>query len=251
MLTLDVNADAFVVLSNKLDRLSKSALPNAVRNTLNSTAFHVKKDTMLKHADKVFDKRQANFFRANSKVEMATGFDVNMMESRIGFFDNNLKNKSTNFAVKDLEKQEHGGQIGGRSFIPLNKARIGNSYLKNVRKDNRIGNLLNQDESIVHQRKIRGKSPGHKFKIAVKRAGRGGFVLGDYKGKRILWRVNSMDMTADGKYKLTAIATYKKGRSVKVKATHFMRDASFQAAKKMEHFFIKNAEFQINKFWHR
>lgn len=40
---LNVNTDATVALTNKLEKLHKSAFPVAVRSTLNSAAFDMKK----------------------------------------------------------------------------------------------------------------------------------------------------------------------------------------------------------------
>jgi hypothetical protein len=258
MLVVDVNSDSFVVLANKLDKLKRSALPNAVRNTLNSTAFYVKTTTMPKVVDKVFEKRQANFFKANSKVIPATGFDVNTMVSEVGFFENKLKNQATNYAVKDLEKQEHGGVIKGRDFVPMDKARVSNSGNKVVRKINRIFLLKKQkpkrgNNFYVKQSLMKSPSQGGKFNMAVQKAGVGGLVLGDYKGKKILWRINSLDKTSSGQYKLTALYIYKKDRAVKTKSKYrnFMQKSSMEALKKAEEFFIKNAEFQINKFWNK
>ena len=47
---LNVNTDAVVALTNKLEKLHRSAFPVAVRSTLNSAAFDMKKDTILKSA---------------------------------------------------------------------------------------------------------------------------------------------------------------------------------------------------------
>ncbi|MBL4809315.1 MAG: hypothetical protein JKY43_04565, partial [Phycisphaerales bacterium] len=42
----NVNTDAVVSLTNKLEKLHKSAFPVAVRGTLNSAAFDVKQKSM-------------------------------------------------------------------------------------------------------------------------------------------------------------------------------------------------------------
>src|SRR5580765_6106331 len=126
MAFLNVNADAVVRYAVRLERMSRTTLPNVVRQTLNSAAFDVKKTTMPAQADRTFVKRKPTFFKATSKVNMAQGADINSMQSEVGF-------AGTSQAVEDLEKQEKGGNIGGRTFIPLAKARTSGSWNKNVR----------------------------------------------------------------------------------------------------------------------
>jgi hypothetical protein len=186
---LNINTDAVVKFANKLEQMNRSALPVAVRTALNSAAFDVKQRTMPQEAHSNFVNRSKNFFKANSKVEMAQGFNVNTMRSTIGFVSKGLSGKN-NFAVKDLEGQEHGGKLGGKTFIPLRPAR-GGSGNKLVKPANRLSSIKN----IVDAKNARGVNSRQKFIKSAVHAGRGGYVLADYKGKQILWRVNSMERT--------------------------------------------------------
>ena len=88
---LNINSNAVVSYTNTLEKLHKSAFPVAIRETLNSAAFDVKKNTMPLSAKKSFIERQPTFFKANSKVDKATGFNTSTMKSTVGFFSNNLK----------------------------------------------------------------------------------------------------------------------------------------------------------------
>jgi hypothetical protein len=239
MAVLNVNTDAVVAFSNKLEKLSRSAFPVAVRQTLNSAAFDVKKTTMP-NAAKVFENRSPNFFKANSTVKMAQGFNLRSMKSEVGFTGARLKGGS-NFAVKDLGQQENGGAIKGKSFIPTNEARKGNSSTP-VRPMNRLSKV----KGIIDARKGSG-TQGSRFNKAAAKAGRGGYVLANYKSKTILWRVNSVNRTKDRKWKLTAIYSYKENRSVKVKATGFMFKATKKTANDMEKTYIENAKRQFEK----
>ena len=74
---LNVNSNAVVAFSNKLEKIGKSALPVAVRQTLNSVAFDAKKNTLLQTAGQSFTERRKNFFKATSRVSMAKGFEIN------------------------------------------------------------------------------------------------------------------------------------------------------------------------------
>lgn len=233
-----IDASKDVEFSTKLKELNKSAFPVAVRQALNSLAFDVKQKTMPATAKGTFVERKANFFKANSKVAMAAGFDINTMSSRVGFH-------GTSQAVDDLEEQEHGGAIGGRSFVPMDSARIGNSKRKLVKSAARIGNINN----LISSKNASGKNRKERFIKSVIHAGRGGIVLSEHKGKMVMWRVNSLKRVNSRKWnlKLTALYSYKHGRDVQVKSTHFMERASVQSAGKVNTFFIESATRQLNR----
>ncbi len=243
---LNINSNAVVAHTNRLESMHRSALPNAIRNTLNDVAMDVKKNTMPTETGKQFKKRTPNFFKANSRVEFAKGWNVNSMKSTIGFIEGGLKG-GNNYAVKDLEQQEDGGVIGGKSLIPLNTARSGNSYNKNVKSNVRLTNI----QKIVNARSQKGKTKGEKFVNAVLKAGVGGYVLGSTKkGENIVWKVNALKSelkTKSFKPKLTPLYDYVKNRKVKVKKTNFMHKASLKSANYMEHMFINNANKQFER----
>lgn len=229
-----------------LDSLHRSGFPIAVRSTLNSAAFDVKKNTMQESADRNFVKRQPNFFKANSRVDQAKGFDVNSMKSTIGMTETSLKGKH-NYSVKDLEQQEEGGSIGHRSFIPLKGGRVGNSFGKNVRANARLSDMKN----IIDARKRKGNSDKAKFIAAVNKATKGSLILAKTpKGRTVLWRVNSISSnlsTRGIKYKLTALYDFQENRSIKVRGTHFMKSAALESSKKMEGYFIEAANKQLQR----
>lgn len=245
---LNINTDAVVKHTNTLEKMHKSALPVAIRGALNKAAFDVKKDTMPRSASRTFKNRQPNFFKANSKVEMAKGFDLRSMKATVGFTDKGL-NGNNNFAVKDLEQQEDGGKIKGRSFIPTDIARGGNKS-RPVRPGNRMGKISN----LVNSAKARGKNRYEKFVKSAMHAGVGGYVIGNFQ-KAILWRINSIKRkrikirgrSSTTIIKATPIYSFSQKRSVRVKSTNFMKKASLESASKMEDFFISEAKRQIEK----
>lgn len=238
-MVLNVNTDAVVALSDRLEKIHRSAFPSAVRGALNSAALDVKKGTLLKSANKHFENRSPNFFKAFSKVNFATGFDVGSMKSTVGFTDKGLVG-GNNHAVKDLEQQERGGKIGGRSFIPTSLARGGNNS-KPVRPMNRISKIKN----IANARNAKGVNSKQRFVKSVHFAGKGGYVLSE---KGILWRVNSLNKTKGNQFKLTALYSVQKGRSVKIKSTEFMSKAAWESGNKLPKFYKLEAERQFTKF---
>lgn len=227
-----VDTDEVIGFTNRLEKLNRSAFPSAVRNTLNSLAFDVKQRTMLKMTEKTFTIRQKNFFKANSRVETAKGFSLNSMKSQVGF----VSLKGNNFAVDDLEQQEHGGDIGGRSFIPLAAARTSNSLNRNVARRNRISGIRN----IVKTSDSKSSNEGQGFIKSVIHAGVGGHVL----HKNVLFRVDKIN---GRKFKLKALYSFKKSRDVSVKKTKFMERSTEITTRKTRFFYKESAEFQFNK----
>lgn len=242
---LNINTDALVAFTNKLEKAHKSALPVAVRGTLNDAVFDVKTNTMPGTSDNVFENRQKNFFKANSKFIKAEGFNINSMKSYVGFYENKLKNQSSNYAVKDLEQQEHGGTIDRKTFIPLDTARTGKSKNKLVKREYRLSNI----DRIVKARNQKGISKKQKFIAAIYKAGQGGFVLGGPKmGENFLWRVNTLSSNLKTReLDVVPLYDYSKGRSVKVQRTEFMEKASGMSANKMDTFYINQATRQLKK----
>lgn len=246
----DVNSNAVVKHANTLEKMHKSAFPVAVRGTLNKAAFNVKKDTLPRSAIRNFVNRSPNFFKAFSKVDMAKGFNVDSMKSTIGMTNQDLKGKN-NYAVKDLEQQEEGGKIGGKSFIPMKDAR-GGGNARAVRPGNRM--------EAVNKRKLynaaqgKGKNKGEKFIRTAIAAGKGGYVLTD-SNRPVLLRITSFSRK---KIKLKgrsnrmvirsqALYSFRKKRKVSVGGTHFLREASIESATRLEKYFIEEAERQIEK----
>jgi len=230
--------------AQRLSEISESAFPAAVRHTLNDAAYDVKTNTMPFQSKKDFVNRQDNFFKANSSYDKAEGSNVSTMKSVIGFLEKGLKGQN-NRAVKDLEEQEESGSIEKKSFIPMASARKSASVKSLVRPNARLSKIRN----IIDPRNVgAGKgSAKQRFVKSVYFAGKGGFVMGDANGKKILWRVNSLKKTKGGSFKLTPLYSYKQNRSVKVKATHFMKEASLKTADNLDDMFLKHAEKQFKK----
>lgn len=228
---LNINNDEVVKHTNRLEKMHRSALPLAIRNTLNSVAFDVKKSTMPASAEREFVTRAPNFFKANSRVQMAKGWNVDSMQSIVGFVPKDQ-------AVEDLEQQEYGGTIEARSFIPMDQARAGGPAAK-VRPSNRLSRI----GKVVNANTMEGKTPQAKFLNAARKAGKGGFVLGNLPEKT-LWKIEAIDGRT---IKKKPLFSYEKNRDVSVSATGFMRTASMESAKKLEAIFIREAERQIDR----
>lgn len=239
---LNINTDEVVKFTNKLEKMHRSALPVAIRGALNKAAFDVKQNTMPKSAEREFVNRQPNFFKANSRVEMAKGFDVQSMEAVVGFTEQGLKG-GNNHAVKDLEQQERGGTIQSRSFVPMSTARSSKSAAKNVRPINRLSNV----NRIINSNTNGSGSKKQNFIKAATEAGPGGYVIGN-NPKKTLWRIDSI-IQRGGRtvIRKTPLYSFQDNRSVTVKATGFMKEASLQSVKRIEEWYIAEAKRQIER----
>lgn len=247
MSSLHINTAALQKYVTKLDKIGKNAIPMAARNALYDTVMDVKQVTMPASAGSEFTQRRKNFFSANSKFIPAKGLDLSTMQASVGFYENKLSNTSTNYAVKDLQQQEHGGTIDSKAFIPMKGARAGAKG--NIRPNARLSAM--KSKVVVARNLSAGKSKGEKFLNAVFKAGPGGFVLGSTKrGENILWRVNSLSSNINTHdLDLTPLYDYSKGRSIHVNQTNFMKEASEKSAKKMPLFFLKQAKKQLQKYY--
>lgn len=257
----------------KLEKINRSALPVAIRGTLNDAVYDVKTRSMPKSAE-VFKKRSPNFFKANSKFEKAAGFNVDGMKATVGFYENKLTNQSTNHAVKDLEQQEHGGEIDHKTFIPMKPARVGN---KMVRPNLRMHTL--KDKQFVKMSRVGKGRNGSSVRVidkkqqfiraaifASEKYGSNAFVLGGRggKGSRTLSKINDLRLTGrltKGRYSKgvftkatkgveisrTPIYSVRKGRVVPVNPTNFMKRASMETGLLLGKFYIAQAQKQFDK----
>lgn len=178
------------------------------------------------------------------------------MEATVGMFENKLKNKSTNYAVKDLEQQEEGGTIGGKSFIPLKTSRSGGSTNKMVKANFRLKNVIKSGANVLDVKKNKAKTKKQQFIrtaiYAKMKFGNDAFVLGNTfgGGNRTLSRVDSISSsmkTRKIQVKRTPLYTYRKGRKITVAGKNFMKRAAHETSLNMDEIFRKEAIFQFKK----
>lgn len=241
---IDINTNAVIRHTARLERLHRSALPVAVRGALNRAAFDVKTSTMPKSAASKFVQRAPNFFRANSKVKPATGFSVQSMKAEVGFVSKSGNDKS----VDDLQQQEEGGSIDGRSFIALKGARQGASWNKRVRSNLRMAQIRGKVIDPSDAGPKNNKNIPQSFVKSAAHAGKGGLIRGTGENGDIVFRIKALKrVNGNTIVKIEPIYSLKKGRKVQPKATHFMKNASLESAAKMERYYLEEAQKQIQK----
>lgn len=249
MIALDVNNKDVVQFTNKLEKVHKSAFPVAVRSTLNDLAFDVKKVSLIKKYEKTFIVRDKFFIKRYSGVDKATGFNVNVMESKVGIIP------GSSIAARNLSKQETGGVVKRRDFIYHDKARVAASRRKKVRK----GNYLSSLEHVNGAPSVRRRSRAANFVAAS--------VVGMQTGKPVMWKtrkgninmlfnVSKVSFSGKGKNRKVnvrsqEIATYEQGRTSALKARQFLLPASLETLKNTKMIYARNAKKGINKYLYR
>jgi len=251
---LNLDTSKVVQYADKLEQMSKRALPRAVKETLSKAALDVKKRTMPKSAEREFTIRRKNFFIANSTVDFAKMGRIQDMKATVGFFEGKLSGDK-NFAVKDLEQQEYGGKIGGRKFIPLDSARVGKNRDRNVKRSiesvKDIDNVFKASRKTYSGARIKSKKQRWiRAAIAAKKKhGNAAYVLGNVKsGRQTLSKIDQVSTnrtTRRIEIKRTAVYSYKKGGIKPVKGRGFMKRASYESSLNINEIFITEARKQI------
>jgi len=195
--------------------------------------------------------RSPNFFKANSKVEQAQGFDIRRMVATVGFTAENAK--QNNKAVLELEQQEHGGTIKDRTFIPTSEAR-GGSGLRLVRPVNRLRTIKSKVgslQSIPDVKNVRGKNKSELFIKTAIYARKGGYIVANGILRKVdsikRQRVGLIGRSTTMRIKTSPVYSFRSHRTVNASRTSFMRTASEMSAKKMETFYENEARRQFNK----
>jgi hypothetical protein len=242
--TLNVNTDAVINLTAKLERLNKSAFPSAVRSTLSDAAFEMKGKNIEESARKNMTVRNRTVFKKFTGVKKATGFDVKSMHSEVGFIPKDgIKGDKV---PEGMERNEVGGtDTEGAMYLP--KSRTSNSRNRLVRRKARF------DKSNIAKgtkRRAKSKKLANVQNLFASFDEKAPTFIETSKGK-FLVQVKSFKKKANGKLdiKLDFLMRNRKHNPAKTKATHFNKEAAIKTSKQIEAFYIKNATYQINKIW--
>jgi len=231
MQAFNVNTDEVVKLSNKLEKLHKSALPIAVRGTLNDVAFEAKQKFVEKEFNKQFIIRKRNFIKAHTIVNKSINtFNVNQMQSEMGV----IKGKSQ--AGDELDVQEFGGVIKKREFIPMNPSRASKSPSKLISKRFYLQNIKAKKDKPIFK--------NQDFIRAAFKVGKNGFLLFE----NILIQIRNITKKNGLFIKMEPLYSYEKGRSITLKKSPFIEPSGLKASKNMNNIFYENAQKQFDKY---
>lgn len=223
---VNIGTDELVRFTNRLEKMRKSDLPVVVRQTLNKAAVDMRNKTLPVAYKKAFIQRDKNFLKSRARFSLAKGLDIKAMKSSVGILPDNKP------ATTGLAKQETGGMLSRKSFIPTDQARTGGSKSKKIARRSRLSN-------IAGLKKVR-KNDKRGFMREAKRVGRGGHVL---------YGNTLFEIKNPKRQKITAkpIYSFRKGRSVGVKPRPFIRPAALVQGSKLNMNFQKLANIRIKK----
>jgi hypothetical protein len=245
MIQLDINTEAMVVFSARLQSLNRSALPVAVRQTLNQAAFDVKQKTLEQSANKHFIRRAPTFFKAFSGVNKAVGFNINSMQSEVGMTANGKV--TAREAIKNMAMQEHGGTI-----------RKGADYLKAARAGNlgkRVtrANYFDKDNLVKGAFSKKGTAKSNMIAAAyVSLKQKKPISINTRKGRFLIQvtgisKYKSKKRKDDVKIRSKLLIQDRNHKPVRIRATHFSQEAALVTQRKMTEFFYAEAKKQFER----
>ena len=225
---LNIDSKEIQNLANKLKTLHRSAMPVAVRETLNDVAFLDKKEFITKAFDDNFTIRKKNFIKSHIGVQKSPNtFNMNQMVAKAGV----IKGKS--LAGNQLVAQEEGGKVPNRELLNLTTSRVANSQNRTVKGKNRISKIK------IPKKRITRKIDFYKEAALV---GVGGIV----KFRHLIIRVDRI--SSRGAIKSTALYSYRPSKKVvKINRNPFLAPSGQMAAKKMPAIFNKRANKKLLK----
>lgn len=241
---LDINDSELIKYTDKLESISRKALPYAVKNTLNNAAFDMKKTTLHKSVKSNFKGLKAPmFFKRYSGVNKANAKEIDSMVAMVGMLD--MGNPSIRTAIENMEKQEFGGIIDD-GFAYLKDSRAGSNLNKFVRKPN----YYDKNKVISGRSKV-GRGNGSVKSKFVARAYKANkerkpMFINSMRGN-FLAEVRSFRKTKKGKVKIKMRLLMKERDRVNIKATNFMQEAGLDTQKKIPNLYIKEIEKQISR----
>lgn len=242
---LDVNTDASIQLTAKLEKLHKSAFPSAVRNTLNQCAVDMKNKEIPNSASNNFNLKSGTktLIKKNIRYEKAEGFDVNKMKSKVGIIGN-TGNKTLDAFLGGLEKQEK-GSIFNDGLRYLKGARGGNKPNGRVRTEN----YYDKDNIASGRSKRKGTKRSKFVARAYYAHSTGKMMFMDSLKGNFLVKVKSIKKDKKGKVniKFNFVMMDRKDRPSKVKSTNFVEEAGLNQFRKIEKIYQQKAEFQFKK----
>ena len=237
--SFDVNTAGIIHLTDRLERLNRSAFPSAVRATLSDSAFAMKQKNILESAKRNMKVKAPNFFKANTGVERARfNRNIEAMSATSGFVNKRgvKANKAVNYGMEanEVGDTDNTGMMykkatrSGRGLVRRNKYYDRGKLTKNRSKKKGNAYVQSAFASLNDKKPVMVNTKSGRAMIMVK-------SITNSQGKlRIKSDLLMLDRTV---------------KKAKAKATHFNREAAQKTQKQMEGFYQKNADYQFGKIW--
>jgi len=244
----NINTQACVVLVNKLEQMHKSAMPLAIRGTLNAAAFNVKMKTLDESATQNFIRRSPTFFKRFSGVNRATGWNINTMRAEVGMTaeGGGASELSARVAVKNMEKQEEGGKITeGLEYLSASRAGGDSNRLVVGSKRWKKANVIRGAFTRSGTTKSRVIAAAY---ASLKERKLQAVMI---KGRKFYRQVTAISKTKKGKIKISSKLLYgiRNNSNKPIEATHFSREAAERTIPHIPMYFNIEAQKQIDRLW--
>jgi hypothetical protein len=256
MADFQVNFKEMKGMEKSLNELDRSAIPVAIRQTLNDLAFEVRQVTLPEEYHKaMIAKGIQGRALVNSPlfaVAKADGFDVDSMRSEMG------AEKGFGNIAQGMATQQAGANITDRGYIPVEGARSGNKKTAAVKKSaylaNIEGKLINPRR--VSRRVAKGtkKSKTVAALIMAHKLNKffvGARVRGKFGKDNIYERARPVRIDGKGDHREVSdygnILVYAHKRKVSNKASSFLSKAGVSAAAKLGEIHRRNIEKQMRR----
>lgn len=245
--SFDVNTAGIIHLTDRLERLNRSAFPSAVRATLSDAAFEMKQKNILESAKKNLTVRNKTVFKKFTGVEKAKfNRNIESMRATVGFVDKDGVKGSK--VAKGMESNEVGG-VDTKGWMYNSDSRISKDKDRLVRRNSRFkkSNILN----VRRARNIATKKALDFFGYAYESFHqKKSFHLRTKKGLFLVQATSFKDDSSGiPSVKLEFLMRSRKDFNAKANPTHFVKEGAIRTQKQMEGFYQKNAEFQFQKVW--
>lgn len=235
----NVNTTGVIHLTDRLERINKSAFPSAVRATLSDAAFEMKQKNILESAKKNMKVKQPNFFKANTGAERAKfSRNVESMKATSGFI-----NKRGIKANKAVQYGMEANEIGATDTTGLMYKKATRTGRGLVRRNK----YYDKGKLTVNRSKKKGNSYVQSAFASFKDKKP---VMVDTKVGRAMIMVKSIT-NVKGKLRIKSdlLMMDRTVKKAKAKATHFVKESAIKTQKQMDGFYIKNANYQFQKIW--
>lgn len=160
-MTVTVDTKEIEKFYNKLEDIKRTAIPFAVRNALNDTAFRARKLWIHKIKKQMVLKNTYTTSGRNIRVEKAKGLKVNSMESIVGAIESYMAMQETGGV--ETKKGKHGVSI--QTSVATGEGR-GAKRRRTVRGVNKMARII--------LAKRHGNSPRQRNAVAIKQAAKKG-----------------------------------------------------------------------------
>lgn len=211
----NIDSSQIQLFKQKLEKIHRSAVPVAVRQSLNEAAYQMKSVILPSEFKNDFTIRRPTFVKSHSAFTRSKNtFEIQYMSSECGI----IRGKS--ISGNRLELQERGGVVSDRA-VPINKNGVSPTRM-NERNESK-------QSAIYYYRKFRNAKKG----VIMRNRKRTIIKTDDYL----------FEVRAGGEWR----TLYVLNSTARIKPKRFIEPAGTMAASRIPYYFIRNAQKKLSQ----